>query len=193
MGALVENMTKMNDIVGMINSIANRTGMLALNASIESARAGEAGKVFAVVSQEISSLANQTKGATVDITTLIHNISDELKEVESAVEVVTASNRSHAETTKEVTGSFEKIAETTRNIDSQAKEMEAAVNKLVTANESIVNSISNVSAATEEISGYAAETYNACEENGKLAVEVSGIVQNLSDYAEELKNQEKLV
>ena len=71
--------------------------------------------------------------------------------------------------------------------------MEEAVNKLAAANESIVASISNVSAATQEISGYASETYNACEENGKLAVEVFGIVQNLNDYAEELKNQEKLV
>lgn len=193
MEMLVDNMTKMNDIVSMISSIANRTGMLALNASIESARAGEAGKGFAVVAQEITSLANQTKGATVDISALIGNISGELKEVEHAVEAVSASNRSHAETTKEVTGSFEKIAETTKDIDSRAKEMEEAVNKLATANESIVESISNVSAATEEISGYATETYNACEENGKLAVEVSGIVQNLSDYAEELKNQEKLV
>lgn len=193
MEMLVDNMTKMHDIVSMISSIANRTGMLALNASIESARAGEAGKGFAVVAQEITSLANQTKGATVDISALIGNISGELKEVEHAVEAVSASNRSHAETTKEVTGSFEKIAETTKDIDSRAKEMEEAVNKLATANESIVESISNVSAATEEISGYATETYNACEENGKLAVEVSGIVQNLSDYAEELKNQEKLV
>lgn len=193
MELLSDNMTKMNDIVAMISSIANRTGMLALNASIESARAGEAGKGFAVVAQEITSLANQTKGATVDIAQLIRDISSELKEVESAVEVVTASNLSHAETTKEVTGSFEKIAATTKNIDGQAREMEAVVDRLVSANEGIVSSISNVSAATEEISGYAAETYNACEENGKLALEVSGIVQNLSNYAEELKNQEKLV
>ena len=193
MELLVDNMTKMNDIVGLINSIANRTGMLALNASIESARAGEAGKGFAVVAQEITSLANQTKGATVDIVQLIRDISGELKEVENAVEIVTASNRSHAETTKEVTGSFEKIAETTKDIDEQAKEMEAVVDRLVSANEGIVASISNVSAATEEISGYATETYNACEENGKLALEVSDIVQNLSNYAEELKNQEKLV
>ena len=193
MEQLADNMTKMNDIVGLITSIANRTGMLALNASIESARAGETGKGFAVVAQEITSLANQTKGATVDIAQLIRDITVELKEVENAVEIVTASNLSHAETTKEVTGSFEKIAETTKDIDGQAKEMEAVVDRLVSANEGIVSSISNVSAATEEISGYATETYNACEENGKLAVEVSGIVQNLSNYAEELKNQEKLV
>lgn len=193
MEQLTDNMTKMNDIVGLINSIANRTGMLALNASIESARAGESGKGFAVVAQEITTLANQTKGATVDIAQLIRDITGELKEVENAVEIVTASNRSHAETTKEVTGSFERIAQTTKDIDGQAKEMETVVDRLVSANEGIVSSISNVSAATEEISGYATETYNACEENGKLAVEVSGIVQNLSNYAEELKNQEKLV
>lgn len=193
MEQLTDNMTKMNDIVGLINSIANRTGMLALNASIESARAGESGKGFAVVAQEITTLANQTKGATVDIAQLIRDIIGELKKVENAVEIVTTSNRSHAETTKEVTGSFERIAQTTKDIDGQAKEMEAVVDRLVSANEGIVSSISNVSAATEEISGYATETYNACEENGKLAVEVSGIVQNLSNYAEELKNQEKLV
>ena len=71
MDTLNEYADQMNTIIETITSIANSTGMLALNASIEAARAGEAGRGFAVVAQQISGLASQTKDATVNITELI--------------------------------------------------------------------------------------------------------------------------
>lgn len=71
MKVLTEYTNKMNTIIETITSIANSTGMLALNASIEAARAGEAGRGFSVVATEISGLASQTKDATVNITELI--------------------------------------------------------------------------------------------------------------------------
>ena len=97
MKELSEYTNQMNTIIETITSIANSTGMLALNASIEAARAGEAGRGFAVVASQISGLANQTKSATVNITELIGHINKELIEVEAAVDVVTKCNRANAE------------------------------------------------------------------------------------------------
>lgn len=91
---------KMNTIIEMITGITDQTSLLSLNASIEAARAGDAGRGFAVVAGEISTLANQTKSATVNITELIQNINAELKEVSSAIDLVTSSNKSHAVTAR---------------------------------------------------------------------------------------------
>lgn len=62
------------DIVALIRSIAGQTNLLALNATIEAARAGEAGRGFAVVANEVKGLANQTSGATADVSGLIANV-----------------------------------------------------------------------------------------------------------------------
>lgn len=178
---------KMNTIIEMITGITSQTSLLSLNASIEAARAGDAGKGFAVVASEISSLANQTKSATVSITELIQNINAELKEVSAAIDQVTDSNRSHAVTAKEVMGSFEKIAGMTENIEQQTTAMRHTVAELETANAGIVESIQTISAITEEVSAHSSETYDACEKNSSMVSEVTTIVENLNDETKKIR------
>ena len=188
MKALSEYTGQMNTIIETITSIANSTGMLALNASIEAARAGEAGKGFAVVASQISGLANQTKAATVNITDLIGHINQELVSVEEAVDVVTESNRANAESTRVVGENFEGITQGTENVEAQTKELMGIVGELETANADIVEHIQTVSAITEEVSAHANETFNACEENSLLVETVTGVVGELSSNAEKLQN-----
>lgn len=178
---------KMNTIIEMITGITNQTSLLSLNASIEAARAGEAGRGFAVVAGEISSLANQTKSATVSITELIQNINAELKEVSEAIDQVTGSNKSHAVTAKKVLGSFEKIAEMTENISHQTSAMKETVTELETANADIVENIQTISAITEEVSAHSSETYNACEENSNMVSEVTSIVEGLHEETKKIQ------
>lgn len=186
MKALGEYTAQMNTIIETITSIANSTGMLALNASIEAARAGEAGRGFAVVASQISGLAGQTKTATVNITELIDNINKELSSVEEAVDVVTESNRSNAESTKVVTENFVGITEGTDNIEKQTEELLRIVGELENANAAIVENIQTISAITEEVSAHAQETFTACEENARLAESVTQIVENLDTEAQGL-------
>lgn len=181
---------KMNTIIETITSIANSTGMLALNASIEAARAGEAGRGFAVVADEISGLANQTKSATVNITELIGNIKQELEDVSRAVEVVTQSNQENAESTSVVSENFDGIARETVNINSQTKDLASAVASLEEANSGIVEKIQTISAITEEVSAHASETYQSCEENSAMVNQVKELVKRLSESAVELKKHE---
>ena len=179
---------RMNTIIETITSIAGSTGMLALNASIEAARAGEAGRGFAVVAGQISGLANQTKTATVDITELIENIHKELEDVFGAVNVVMESNRANADSARVVQENFGNIAQGTQDIAQQTGELTGVVKELGAANGQIVESIQTLSAITEEVSAHANETYEACEENGKLVEKAVDIVQELSRDAELLRS-----
>lgn len=187
MKALSEYTSQMNTIIETITSIANSTGMLALNASIEAARAGEAGRGFAVVANQISGLASQTKSATVNITELIEHINRELESVETAVDVVTESNMSNEESTQRVTESFKGIANGTESVGGQTQELMSIVDELEKANREIVESIQTISAITEEVSAHASETYNACEDNGLLLESATNVVQSLNRDAEKLQ------
>lgn len=187
MKALGEYTSQMNTIIETITSIANSTGMLALNASIEAARAGESGRGFAVVANQISGLASQTKSATVNITELIEHINRELESVETAVDVVTESNKANEESTRMVTESFQGIANGTESVGGRTQELMGIVEELEKANKEIVESIQTISAITEEVSAHASETYSACEDNGLLLESATNVVQGLNRDAEKLQ------
>lgn len=187
MQTLSEYTDQMNTIIETITSIANSTGMLALNASIEAARAGEAGRGFAVVASQISELASQTKTATVNITELIEHINRELQAVSEAAQTVTESNRSNAENTQVVVSNFGTIADGTKNITDVTGDLMTIVKELEAANADIVESIQTISAITEEVSAHANETYDACEENSRLVDSVTDIVSDITEKAQALQ------
>lgn len=189
MQALSEYTVQMNTIIETITSIANSTGMLALNASIEAARAGEAGRGFAVVAGEISGLSSQTKSATVNITELIDNINRELSSVETAVDVVTKSNQSNQESTEVVMENFVGITGGTEDIGRQTEELLKIVGELEESNKAIVENIQTISAITQQVSAHASETFNACEQNEKLVNSVTQIVESLDADAKMLQSE----
>ena len=85
---LNEGSQEIENVISMISGIAEQTNLLALNATIEAARAGEAGKGFAVVASEVKNLSNQTTSATEDIRTLIGNIQSEISSAVDAAEQI---------------------------------------------------------------------------------------------------------
>lgn len=190
MRVLGEYTSQMNTIIETITSIASSTSLLALNASIEAARAGDSGRGFAVVAGQISELANQTKSATVNVTALIEHINQELKSVEAAVEVVTESNQANAESAQVVSGSFTGIAQGTEEIGRQTQALMEIVSELETANADIVENIQTISAITEEVSAHAGESYNSCDRNTVLVEDITRIVQNLNADAQKLQQAE---
>lgn len=186
--ALEEYMKNMQSIIELITNVASQTSLLALNASIEAARAGEAGRGFAVVATEISNLANQTQSATVNITDVIHNVSEKLAIAVNAVEQLMKNNATQNESAVTVADSFEKIAESTQNADEQGKMLEEVVSSLEVANAGIIEGIQTISAVMEEVTAHSNETYNISDKNMEIVTQVTDLVENLNGQAESLNH-----
>ncbi len=186
---LEEYMKNMQSIIEIITSVARQTSLLALNASIEAARAGEAGKGFAVVATEISDLANQTQGATVNITDVIHNVSDKLAVAVRAVEQLMSDNSKQNEMAATVADSFEKITNSTQSADEQSQMLEEVVGNLETANTVIIESVQTISAVIQEVTAHSNETYNISEKNTDIVNRVKELVENLNSQAQNLNRQ----
>lgn len=188
-GELEEYMKNMQTIIELITNVASQTSLLALNASIEAARAGEAGKGFAVVASEISNLANQTQGATVNITDVIQNVTEKLAIAINAIEQLMNNNEKQSEAAETVVSSFEKIAGSTKDADENSRMLESVVSNLAAANVVIVESVQTISAVMEEMSAHSTETYNTCNKNTDIVNQVAGLVENLNIQAQNLNQQ----
>jgi len=189
-GELEAYMKNMQSIIELITNVASQTSLLALNASIEAARAGEAGKGFAVVATEISNLANQTQGATVNITEVIANVSEKLTIAVRAIEQLMSNNTKQSEAAEIMAGSFEKIAGSTQNAEEQGRMLAEVVGSLAKANAGIVESVQTISAVMEEVTAHSNETNSICDKNTDIVHQVAELVENLNRQAQELKQQE---
>ncbi|MBQ8597272.1 MAG: hypothetical protein IJ409_05745 [Lachnospiraceae bacterium] len=187
MEGLKQNAEQMQTVLGLIRSVANQTGMLALNASIEAARAGEAGRGFAVVASEISSLASQTNSATGDINQLIGNIAGSIEEVVAAMNALLECNRLQNEYVGQTAENFEKIYASTQEIAGQAAYLKKTVESVAVANKQVSESVENVSALTEEVTASASETLESCNMNLSSIAKVAEIMNKLEAEAQKLK------
>lgn len=187
MEGLKENSDRMQNIVGLISSVANQTGLLALNASIEAARAGEAGRGFAVVATEISNLAAQTNSATDDINKLIDNITTSILEVTRAMNALLESNRFQNEYVGRTAENLDEIQNSTRKISDQAEHLKKTVDAVSGANTHVMESIENVSAVTEEVTASANETLSSCNANLESIEKLMVIMEQLGMEAKKLQ------
>ncbi len=182
---------KMHDITDLINEVASQTTLLALNASIEAARAGDSGRGFAVVASEISKLAEQTTQATDDITSLIDNLSTKLKEVMDSIGVLMESNEEQSSCAGQAADNFVHITKSAEEANAQTGALEQTVDRLAQANASIVESIETVSAISEEVSAHASETLDVSGQNADIVQKVSGLVYSLNEDAKRLEDVRK--
>lgn len=154
---LIIQMQKVSEILNTINEIASQTNLLSLNASIEAARAGDAGKGFAIVAVEIRKLADISKDATKNIKDIIavardmtNKVSDEMEKVKGAVDKSTVSNRN-------VSYKFKNIYENTEKVIEKAVEVEKMNVNLSAYSNEISNAIQNIAASSQENVAYTEE------------------------------------
>jgi methyl-accepting chemotaxis protein len=178
---------KIEEIVSLISSIAGQTNLLALNAAIEAARAGEAGRGFAVVADEVRKLAEQSETAARQITELIAKNNASISNVVLTIGEAIQGVDQGVASVNTAGASFGKIGELVIQVTTQAGEMLTMLEKLFTSSESINNDISNVNemsctvaADTENISAASHQTSASMEEVARAS-------KSLAQLAEELQ------
>jgi methyl-accepting chemotaxis protein len=190
---------QIGSIVETIDEISSQTNLLALNAAIEAARAGEHGKGFAVVADEVRKLAEKSTAATAEIARLIrdiqHTINDTIEameqgttEVEQGVTLANQADeglRAILEAAGRVQKQMDNIAQITQQIDGDSKEMVQAI-------ESVSVVVQQNTAATEQMAaqaGQVAETIetivSTSEENSASMDAVSSTVEQMNAQVEE--------
>ncbi len=170
MDELSESTAKIGEVVGLITDIAEQTNLLALNATIEAARAGEAGKGFAVVASEVKHLASQTSQATDEITLQISGVQDASAQAAEAIGSITT---------------------TIQKVHEIASAIAAAVQEQAAATSEIARSVEETANIAQTMRQDLSKTSDTAFETEKAAGNVLTTADNLSSQSTNLSSSIK--
>lgn len=170
----------------LITNIASQTNLLAINASIEAARAGDSGRGFAVVAEEIKMLSDQSEQSASKIRDIISSLISTVEEANKAVknvsDIITRQNKDIEDTEK----AFSRVMSCVKKSEQQVEEISNKNDVLGEAKDTITELISNLSAIAQENAAMSCESNLSMEDLGREMTSIMSEIDKTSQVAEEL-------
>ena len=186
-GRLAQASHRISDFVGTIQGIARQTNLLALNAAIEAARAGEHGRGFAVVADEVRKLADASARASGEVASTVKQIREQIDSYVETMEAGFSRVAGVEEMSKGAEAAFEEIVSAVIQVREAAQRVAQAADTNRTAFETVDDAVRNVGAAAESHAASAEEVSAAAEQQSAATQEMSAASVELLMSADKLK------
>jgi methyl-accepting chemotaxis protein len=174
---------QIGSIVDIINELAEQTNILAINATIEAAGAGDNGRRFAVVADEIRKLADRVGGSTKDIRSLIEEIRTAVNATIMATEGGTKAVDAGTQAFSEVTNSLNQITAMLGTTSEAAREIELSTKQQTTAVEQVNGAVTNVAQVSKEAEASTAQALQTASQLATLSRDLSRLIQSQANGA----------
>lgn len=176
MDELKQESNKIGGVLDVIKAVAEQTNLLALNAAIEAARAGEAGRGFAVVADEVRSLAQRTQASTEEIATLIGGLHSRTAQVATTLENSRLLTDNSVELARDAGASIGNISRSISTIESMNQQIAASAEEQSAVAEEINRSVLSVRDISEQTASASEQTAASSVELARLGVHLQGLV-----------------